>query len=107
MHNCTLPSTSALDGSEWSTPRSGRSTSRERPGIHFIEGPTTGLDGCGKSRSHRDSIPGSSSPYRMQNRLVLIRHSSQLGLLPCKYWQEYVQLYEEMANSGQQLDPPS
>ena len=23
------------------------------------------LDGCGKSRSHRDSIPGPSSPYRV------------------------------------------
>ena len=27
-------------------------------------GPRTGLDGCGKSRPHRDSIPGSSSPQR-------------------------------------------
>jgi hypothetical protein len=26
-------------------------------------GPRAGLDRCGKSRSHRDSIPGSSSPY--------------------------------------------
>jgi hypothetical protein len=28
-------------------------------------GPRTGLDGCGKSRPHRDLIPGSSSPLRV------------------------------------------
>ena len=28
-------------------------------------GPRAGLDGCGKSRTHRVSIPGSSSPYRV------------------------------------------
>jgi len=33
----------------------------ERPGTHCIGGwvgPRAGLDGCGKSRSHRDSNPG-------------------------------------------------
>jgi len=38
---------------------------RERPGTHCIGGwvgPRAGLDGCGKSRPHRDSIPGPSSP---------------------------------------------
>jgi hypothetical protein len=32
----------------------------KRPGTHFIGswvGPRAGLDGCGKSRPHRDSIP--------------------------------------------------
>jgi hypothetical protein len=36
-----------------------------RPGTGFIGGwvgPTAGLEGCGNSRPHRDSIPGSSSP---------------------------------------------
>jgi hypothetical protein len=28
-------------------------------------GPRAGLDGCGKVRPHRDSIPGPSSPYRV------------------------------------------
>jgi hypothetical protein len=28
-------------------------------------GPRAGLDGCGKSRPHRDSIPGPSSQYRV------------------------------------------
>jgi len=39
--------------------------SRERPGTHCIEGwvgRRAGLDECGKSRPHRDSIPGPSSP---------------------------------------------
>ena len=38
---------------------------RERPGTHCTGGwvvPRVGLDGCGKSRTHRDSIPGPSSP---------------------------------------------
>jgi hypothetical protein len=35
-----------------------------KTGTHFIRGwlgPTAGLDGCGKSRPHRYSIPGPSS----------------------------------------------
>jgi len=39
---------------------------RERPGTHFTGGWVglrAGLDRCGKSRPHRDSIPGPSSPY--------------------------------------------
>ena len=38
---------------------------RERPGSHCTGdwvGPRAGLDRCGKSRPHRDSIPGLSSP---------------------------------------------
>jgi hypothetical protein len=37
---------------------------RERPGTHYIGGcvdPRAGLDGCGKSCPHRDSITGPSS----------------------------------------------
>ena len=36
----------------------------KRPGTHCIGGwvgPRAGLDGCGKSRPHLDSIPGLSS----------------------------------------------
>jgi len=39
----------------------------ERPGTHFPGGwvgPRAGLDGCGKSRLHRDSTPGPSSLWR-------------------------------------------
>jgi hypothetical protein len=38
---------------------------RERPGTRCTGGwvgPRTGLERCGKSRPHRDSIPGPSSP---------------------------------------------
>jgi hypothetical protein len=58
MYNFTFSLTSALDGGGWSTPR---------PGL-FIHstggwvGPAAGLDGYGKSRPHRDLIPGPSSP---------------------------------------------
>jgi len=41
---------------------------RERPGTHCIGGwvgPRAGLDGCGKTRPHWDSIPGPSSPQRV------------------------------------------
>jgi hypothetical protein len=63
MHSSTLSLTSTLDGGGWSTPRP-----RERPVTHYIGGwvgPRAGLDGCGKSRFHRDSIPGPSSPLRV------------------------------------------
>ena len=41
---------------------------RERLGIYCIGGwvgPRTGLDGCGKSRSHRDLIPGPSGQQQV------------------------------------------
>jgi hypothetical protein len=41
---------------------------RERPDTRSVGGwvgPRDGLDGCGKSHHHRDSIPGPSSPYRV------------------------------------------
>jgi hypothetical protein len=49
---------------------------RERPGTQITGGwggPRAGLDGCGKSRPHRDSITGTSSPvaqslYRLSYR---------------------------------------
>ena len=61
---CTLSLTSALNGGEWSTPRPGRFT----PGTHCIGcwvGHRAGLDGCGKSHPHRDSIAGLSIPYQV------------------------------------------
>ena len=41
---------------------------RERPGTYCVGGlvgPRVGLDGCGKSRPHRHSIPGPSSTKRV------------------------------------------
>ena len=40
----------------------------KRPGTHCVGcwvDPRAGMDGCEKSRLHRDSIPGPSSPYRV------------------------------------------
>ena len=53
----------------WSTPRP--LYPRERPGTHCVGGWVelrAGLDGCGKSLLHRDSILGPSSPYRLSYR---------------------------------------
>jgi hypothetical protein len=36
-------------------------------------GHRAGLDGCGKSRPHRNSIPGPSSPYRVAIQTELSR----------------------------------
>jgi hypothetical protein len=50
---------------EGSGSRSGRSLPRGRPGTYCTGGwvgPRAGLDRCGKSCFHRDSIPGQSSP---------------------------------------------
>jgi hypothetical protein len=75
MYNSTLPSTSALDevGSQRHDPAA---LPRERPSTQCIGGwvgPRAGLDGCGKSRSHRDSIPGPSSLYRVAIPTALSR----------------------------------
>ena len=55
----TLSVNSALDGSEWSTPYADRFT----PGKDSVPlRRRLGLDGCGKSCPHRDSILGPSIP---------------------------------------------
>ena len=49
-------------------PRHGHFTPGKRPGTHCVGswvGSKAGLDGCGKSLHHRDSIPGPSSPLRV------------------------------------------
>ena len=58
--------TTALEGGEGSASRPGCSLPRKRPGTHSTGtwvGPRAGLDRCGKSRPHRDSIPGLSNPW--------------------------------------------
>ena len=53
MYSSTLPSTSALDGGGWSTPRTGSLTPWERSVTQCIGdwvGPRAGLERCGKSR---------------------------------------------------------
>jgi hypothetical protein len=57
-YSSTVSLTSALDGG-------GPLYPQERTGTHFIGGwvgPRAGLDGCGKSRPNRASIPGPPSP---------------------------------------------
>ena len=64
MYSYTLPSTSALDGVGGQRHAPAALPPGRRPGTHCIGGwvgPRAGLDGCGKSRPHRDSIPGQSS----------------------------------------------
>ena len=57
--------TTALQGVRGQSHASAALYPRERPGTHCTVswvGPMAGLDRCGKSRPHRDSIPGPSSP---------------------------------------------
>jgi hypothetical protein len=64
MYRSTLALTSALDGVDGQR-HAPATLTRERPGTHYIRAwvvPMAGLDMCGKSRPHRDSIPGPSSP---------------------------------------------
>ena len=67
-HSSTLSLTSALDGVGGQRHAPAALPPGKWPGTHCIEGyvgPTAGLDGCGKSRPHRDSIPGTSSPLQV------------------------------------------
>jgi hypothetical protein len=61
----TLSLTSALDGVGGQRHATAALAPGKRPGAHCIGrwvGPRAGLDGYGKSRPHRDSSPGPSSP---------------------------------------------
>ena len=74
----------------WSTPRSGPFTPGKDP-VPIIQeadlGHRAGLDGCGKYRAHRDSVPGPSSPYRVAIRTELSRPD---------WWQGYVVYCEHL-----------
>jgi len=57
--------TTTLEGGDVSVSPLAALYPRERPGTHCTGGwvgPRAGLDRCGKSRRHRHSIPGPSSP---------------------------------------------
>ena len=65
LPSSNLSLTLALDKGGWSTPRPGRITPGKEtryPLYRRLGSPRAGLDGCGKSRPHRDSIPEPSSP---------------------------------------------
>jgi len=60
-YSATLSSSSALEVGGCSTPRTGCFTFGKKLDTHCTEGwlePRVVLDGCGKSRPNRDSIPG-------------------------------------------------
>ena len=71
-YNSTLSSTSALDGGGWLTTRPGRFTPGKVTQYPFYRR----LNGCGKPRLHRDSIPGHAAHngtlYRLSYRGPLI-----------------------------------
>jgi len=61
----TLSLTSALDGVGGQRHAPAALHPEKRPGTYCTGGwvgPKAGLDGCGKSRLHQDSIPGPSNP---------------------------------------------
>jgi len=56
---------------------------RERPGTHCIGDwvvPRDGLDRCGKSRPHRNSIPGPSIPYQIAIPTELSRPTKEYNI---------------------------
>ena len=64
-YSSTLSLTSALDEVDGQRHAPAALYPRERTSTNCVGGwvgPRAGLDGCGKSRPHRDSIPGSSNP---------------------------------------------
>ena len=61
MHSSILSLTSAMDGGGWLTLHLGRFPSGKETRYTLyrrLGGPQAGLDGCGKSRPNRNSIPG-------------------------------------------------
>ena len=94
----------------------GRSLSRERSGTHYTGGwvgPRAGLDRRRKSRLHRDSIPGPSSPQPVAiattlpartyvQRLLIIRRNSLCNM--CTY--VYL-LYYTTSRCTRHSSPPS
>ena len=73
---------------ERSASRPDRSYPRERPGTHCTGGwvgPRASLDRCGKSRPHRDSIPGpparSQSLYRLSYRALNLPNTFSSNLI--------------------------
>ena len=61
-------------------------TQGKKPGTYCIGGwvgPRAGLKGCGKSRQHRDSIPGPSNPGRIAIPATLSRRTNTTALKCC------------------------
>jgi hypothetical protein len=68
----------------------------KRPRTHFIGGwvgPRAGLDGCRKSRSRRNSIPGPSSPQPVAIPIELSRHTLTKRTWNKQKWTEQIAHY--------------
>jgi hypothetical protein len=92
--------TSALDGGGWSASGPGHVYPGERPGTHCTGGwvgPRAGLDGCGKSRPHRDSIPDRPACTESLQRLRYPGPSCQLHY--AKTHLRYVLHWRELKDS--------
>jgi hypothetical protein len=80
-YSSTLSLTSALDGVGGQRQAPTAFSPGKRRGTHCIRGlvgSRAGLDVYGKSRLHRDSIPGPSSPFRVA---ILFNKSTRIYLL--------------------------
>jgi hypothetical protein len=69
----TLSLTSPLDGESGQRHAPFPLPPEKRPGTHGVGGcvgPMAGPDECGKFYSHRDSIPGPSSPWRLRVKCI-------------------------------------
>ena len=75
-YSSTLSLTSAPDSGGWSAQRTRPFTPGKETGTHCVGGwvgPRVGLDGCGKSRPHWDSISGPFSSQRIAIPTELLR----------------------------------
>ena len=78
---------------------------RERPGTHCIGGwvdPRAGLDGCGKTRPHRDSIPGPSL-YRLSYPGILNFYACLWIIKQVKY-RRFITKIKIKQNNNKEVD---
>ena len=85
-YSSTIYLTSALAGTRGLTPSHGTATypwgiSRARFIVGWV-GPRASLDGCGKSRQCRDSIPELPRPYRVPILTMLSQSTTTLNKVP-------------------------
>jgi hypothetical protein len=105
-YSCNISLTSTLDEGGWSTPRPGRFTTLDIPGIHYMGGrmgPRAGLDKCAKHRLHQDWISGPSSPQHVTVPTELRRPTASGGsgnifvaLFKCTEDEEQTSVTKEM-----------
>ena len=87
---------------------------RDRPGTHCIGGwvgPRAGLDRCGKSRFHRNTFPGPTSPYQVAVNewvpgafVVEVKQSLDLQLEPLQWHNTWVSMTSTMYQTAYPAD---